>query len=245
MYHRIAPEAPGPLAHLTMPPDRFAWQMTALRDGGFALLRQSDVAAWVGGRRDLPPRAMVVTFDDAYADNVVHAFPVLERLGIPAVTFVVTDKLGGRNDWDSGVAPWPIMDAASVRDWSARGLEFGGHGRTHRSLAGLGDGELVDEIVSCRDTLRALTGERPLAFAYPYGNVDPRAREQVSRHFAVGYGATPGRNRRGADPWTLRRTAVLPAYPDYEFRWQTRLGWGPRDALFRARRGFKGWLAPA
>lgn len=35
-----------------------------------------------------------VTFDDGYADNFEHAYPVLKRKGIPAAVFVVTDLVG-------------------------------------------------------------------------------------------------------------------------------------------------------
>ena len=38
----------------------------------------------------LPPRAVLVTFDDAYADFAEHAWPVLRRLRIPVVLFVPT-----------------------------------------------------------------------------------------------------------------------------------------------------------
>src|SRR5262249_18500371 len=156
---------------------RFAWQMTKLREDGFTPLRQDEVAAWSAGRRGLPGRAIVVTFDDGYADNVVHAFPVLERLKIPAVTFVVTRKFGGCNDWDGDAAGWALMDSADVRAWAGRGIEFGAHGRTHRSFVALDDGALADELDgSCAD-LRDLVGADPVALAYPYGNVDRRVRD--------------------------------------------------------------------
>lgn len=229
MYHRIARDAVGPLAHLTVPPDRFAWQMTKLSEGGFVPQRQEDVAAWLAGRRTLPRRAVAVTFDDGYADNVAHAFPVLERHRIPAVTFVVTAKLGGRNDWDGDAAPGALMDAAAIRDWAGRGLEFGVHGRTHRSLPNLADAALAEEIDGARADLAGILGRDPLAFAYPYGDVTAPVRDQVARRYAVAYGVLDGINREAADPWALRRTAVLPAYPGYEFRCQLRLGWGPRD----------------
>jgi len=237
MYHRVAPDASGPLAHLTVPPDRFAWQMTRLQGGGFVPQTQGDIAAWLGGRRALPRKAVVVTLDDGYADNVTHAFPVLERLRIPAVTFVVTAKLGGVNDWDRDDAPWPLMDAAAVRDWSRRGLEFGGHSRTHRSLIELEDGELREEIVASADDLAGLTGRAPLAFAYPFGHFDARARQAAAERFALAYGVRPGANDDRVDPYLLRRTAVLPAYPNFEFSCQLRLGWGPRNrARYYARR---------
>jgi len=229
MYHRVAPGAAGPLAHLTVSPERFAWQMAKLRDGGFAPQRQADVTAWLAGRGRLPPRALVVTFDDGYADNVEHAFPVLETLRIPAVTFVVTGKMGGRNDWDGDAAPWPLMDSASIRDWARRGLEFGVHGRTHRSLPGLEDAALAEEIDGAQAKLAELVGETPTAFAYPYGDVSGRVRERVARRFAVAYGVAEGANSHAVDRWLLRRTAVLPAYPGFEFLCQLRLGWGPRN----------------
>ncbi len=242
LYHRVAPPAASPLAHLTISPERFAWQMAKLREGGFAPQRQTDVAAWLGGRGTLPGRAVVVSFDDGYADNVEHAFPVLERLRIPAVTFVLTGKLGGRNDWDGEAAPWPLMDGAAIRDWTRRGLEFGVHGRTHCSLPGLEEAALADEIDGAQADLGALIGKMPVAFAYPYGHVTARVHGRVARRFAVAYGTAEGANSRSADPWLLRRTAVLPAYPGFEFLCQLRLGWGPRN---RARTVVRRLLGPA
>lgn len=241
MYHRVAPETSGRLAHLTVPPDRFAWQMKKLREGGFVPQRQDEVAAWLAGQRELPKRAVVITFDDGYADNAVHAFPVLERDRIPAVTFIVTGKLGGSNDWDEGAASWPLMDAQTIHDWAGRGQEFGGHGRMHRSLVGLDEAALTDEIDGSYADLQTLLGQAPIAFAYPYGDEDAGVRQMTSRRFAVAYGIQEGLNRSREDGWSLRRTGVLPAYPGYEFLAQLRLGWGPRNRARVLRR----WLRAA
>jgi peptidoglycan/xylan/chitin deacetylase (PgdA/CDA1 family) len=42
----------------------------------------------------LPPRAMLLTFDDGWADNAQHAVPVLEAAKMPAVIFVASDAMG-------------------------------------------------------------------------------------------------------------------------------------------------------
>ena len=48
------------------------------------------------GSSELPDRALLVTFDDGWADNVDYALPVLLAKGVPAVMFVVADAVGAR-----------------------------------------------------------------------------------------------------------------------------------------------------
>ena len=53
---------------------------------------------------DLPPRAVALTFDDGYLDNLVeYAAPVLERAGLPATFFLTSGWLGrpGEYWWDT------------------------------------------------------------------------------------------------------------------------------------------------
>jgi len=51
----------------------------------------------------LPPRALAVTFDDGYADNVEIAAPVLHRLGMTATFFVSTAYLDGGCMWNDRI----------------------------------------------------------------------------------------------------------------------------------------------
>lgn len=44
----------------------------------------------------LPPRALLITFDDGWLDNVDYALPALRAAGLPAVMFVAADAVGAR-----------------------------------------------------------------------------------------------------------------------------------------------------
>ena len=52
---------------------------------------------------ELPPRAVCVTFDDGYRDNVDVALPILRRYGIHATFFVATAYLNGGRMWNDTV----------------------------------------------------------------------------------------------------------------------------------------------
>lgn len=52
---------------------------------------------------DLPKRALVVTFDDGYADNAEVALPILQRCGLVATFFVSTGFLDGGRMWNDSV----------------------------------------------------------------------------------------------------------------------------------------------
>src|SRR6266513_5653360 len=53
----------------------------------------SQIGDAVSGAASLPERAVLVTFDDGLREQIDHALPILDRLGIPAVFFVTTAPL--------------------------------------------------------------------------------------------------------------------------------------------------------
>jgi peptidoglycan/xylan/chitin deacetylase (PgdA/CDA1 family) len=100
LYHRVA-EADSDPWSLCVTPRHFAEHMEVLRRRGDAVpLRRLALALRDGS---LPRRAVAVTFDDGYADNLLEAKPVLERYGVPATVFVATGYVGHEREfwWDA------------------------------------------------------------------------------------------------------------------------------------------------
>jgi peptidoglycan/xylan/chitin deacetylase (PgdA/CDA1 family) len=99
VYHRVGERGLDPW-HLTIDPETFAGQMETLARDWSPLSLAELVEGF--GRRRLPERAVAVTFDDGYADNLEVAAPILLEYGIPATLFVATGlvEAGGPPWWD-------------------------------------------------------------------------------------------------------------------------------------------------
>jgi peptidoglycan/xylan/chitin deacetylase (PgdA/CDA1 family) len=98
-YHRVA-DLPSDPQLLSVTPRHFAEQVEVLRKQGHPM-RLQDMTLALRDRTALPD-GVVVTFDDGYADNLIHAKPVLERYDVPATVFVTTGYVGKERDfwWD-------------------------------------------------------------------------------------------------------------------------------------------------
>jgi peptidoglycan/xylan/chitin deacetylase (PgdA/CDA1 family) len=107
MYHRVT-DLPNDPYLLAVRPKRFAEQMEVIRRHCIPIRLQELVDALHGGK--VPNRAIVVTFDDGYADNLHHAKPLLERYEIPATVFVTAGHLATQREfW------WDVIDRALLQ----------------------------------------------------------------------------------------------------------------------------------
>lgn len=99
LYHRIASPPRDPW-ELAVSAERLREQLDVLASS-FTVLPLRELARRARRRR-LPERAVAITFDDGYVDNLDLALPELERRGLPATVFVPTAYVGAPGPfwWD-------------------------------------------------------------------------------------------------------------------------------------------------
>ena len=230
IYHHIGPAAPGTYPELTLSAQRFEQHLRWLTRLGYCGITSSQWNEWRTRARALPHKPVLITFDDAYADNATCAFPLLKRYKFPATVFVVANEVGGTNRWDEdlGSGTHRLMDAHQIGTGAAEGVEFAAHGLTHRDLTEIQAVPAREEIVRSGDLVASLAGAHVSSFAYPYGSVNVDAEAAARSRFDLAFTTEEGLNTLATNPFRLRRTMVLPddGYSDLVSR--LRLGYSLR-----------------
>lgn len=183
--HRVLP---GEASEYIMGPEHLDALIDELQRRGFTPISVAQLRAGLRREGPLPRRPAMLTFDDAYLDNYVHALPVLKKRRWPAVFFVpvgkITDPPAARTAWGDGPEPvamqWPEIIALKEA-----GMEIGSHALQHINLAKADPEAVETELVESRRILAERIGVAPLALSYPGGRHSREVRQAAA---AAGYG---------------------------------------------------------
>ncbi|HNQ51515.1 MAG TPA: polysaccharide deacetylase family protein, partial [Candidatus Omnitrophota bacterium] len=93
MYHSVKPVVPEG-NRLIVSVDAFDRQMRFVKKNNYTVLPLHDAAALIKEGRELPRKALVLTFDDGYEDNYLYAYPILKKYGLPATIFLIVNDIG-------------------------------------------------------------------------------------------------------------------------------------------------------
>lgn len=141
----------------------------------------------LGGRKSLPERPVVVTFDDGYRDNYEIAYPLLQRYRVPATIYVVSRFVNGeiRLIPDS---TWDPLTWNQVRAMSDEGLvSIGAHTKSHHILSDLCDSEAREEVIGSKTMIEEQIGHVLTSFAYPNGQGADISRAAVTAVREAGF----------------------------------------------------------
>jgi peptidoglycan/xylan/chitin deacetylase (PgdA/CDA1 family) len=205
MYHRIdllRPTLPAITRRLTVDPRDFAAQMTWLHAHGWHPVSQIQLFDALERGSALPPKPILITFDDGYRDVLGKAAPVLSRLRMPATAYVITDRISAG---DPSFLTWGMLRALEQR-----GIAIGSHTVHHVELPGLSDQQGLRELRDSRAVLERHLRHPVQWFAYPAGAYDARTVGLVSQAgYVLAVTTNPGVLQDARQPLELHRYEVL------------------------------------
>jgi len=197
MYHHVVPEH----GRLSVTARRFDEQLSALARAGYTSLTARQFADYLGGA-EVPAKSVLITFDDGYLDNWVHAHPILKRHGMRAVLFLITGWIGDgpvRPQAGQGAPLPPTPDHATCARRIAEGradevmlrwsevqamqadgtFEFHSHTHTHTRWDKLHGGDsaakragLARDLAESRQALASRLGRASDHLCWPQGYSD-------------------------------------------------------------------------
>ncbi|MCC6467102.1 MAG: polysaccharide deacetylase family protein [Alphaproteobacteria bacterium] len=191
--------------------EQFEAHIKELKSGPYTVLPLGDIVRAMREGKPLPDRSVALTFDSGLRSIYRDAWPRLKAAGLPFTVFAPTDRIAAGNadymSWDE------------LRQMAQAGVGIGSQGAGDLRLATTPLDRAEADIQRSMDKLRAELGaawtQRPLLFAYPYGEWTRVAAHALERFgFAAAFGQHSGVAHASLGMFALPRFALSQSYGD-------------------------------
>jgi peptidoglycan/xylan/chitin deacetylase (PgdA/CDA1 family) len=203
VYHNISAQEKG---KLSIAARVFDSQIRQLHAEGFHAIRLADFMAFTAGRRQLPRKSVLLTFDDGYKAFINFARPILKDYGYGATLFVYSDFLGG-----GSALSW--QDLKILRD---QGYDIQAHSKSHANLRRKeGESEaayakrIEAELAFPQTLFKKHLGHPVEALAYPFGEMDDELLPYVPKYgYNVAFTVRRQSNPAWVSPLKISRSQI-------------------------------------
>jgi peptidoglycan/xylan/chitin deacetylase (PgdA/CDA1 family) len=192
-YHRVCPRIPGiPAPTINVAPDRFREQIAGLQRRGYVIRPLAETLRNQRLGLPMPPRTVVLTFDDGFSSVYKYAWPILQELHAPATIFLCTAFLDTEapfffDPWAKAfreripLESWRPLRGDECREMLASGLiDVGAHTHTHRDFRAWPH-DLAVDLRICLKILGEKFGGTEFGFAFPFGYYNDAMMEVVRK----------------------------------------------------------------
>lgn len=173
-YHQIRAYKPGDsftAKQFIVPPDIFKDQMKALHDSGYQTILPDQLRNYLLSGEDLPPKAVLISFDDGCDEQYDVTREVLDPYKMKAAFFIMTVSINRPN----------YMKADQIKALSDKGHSIGLHTWDHHNVKKYLGEDWVKQIEKPRAALEKIIGKPVVHFAYPFGLWNPEAIPELKK----------------------------------------------------------------
>lgn len=229
-YHDIADKLPETAMRLHT--SKFRMQMEAIRNLGIKVISLDEFIAWKKGGKPLPPKSILLTFDDGWKSVYTDAFPILKELGFPYTIFLYEKYVDG-----GGKA----LTSPMIQEMLATGkMTIGSHSVTHpyplvvknsrKKGPDVFDAFLRNEMGESKTFLESKFPAKVSSYAYPGGfYTDEMFKLGDEFGYTCMFTVVPGKIKNSLPNGKLPRYIILGNY-DKIFEMATTFREGPSGA---------------
>lgn len=165
-------------------PYTFEQQLATLKDNGYTFLTAKEFGEIIDGKRILPKRPVLLTFDDGYRDFYTDVFPLLQKYQVKVTVYMIAGFVGYKNN----------MTEEQLKEVAQSGLvDVGAHTVHHVELTSVDRKTAEKELRDGKAILESLLGMPVVSFAYPDGKYNEAVTELLMlAGYTTAVTTTPG-----------------------------------------------------
>ncbi len=218
MYHQVL-DLPSKLGKYVISPRELEADLRLLSERGYETVTVDDLIEFCEGKRSLPKRPVMLTFDDGYQTDYLNVFPLLKKYNMKAVFSVVgayTERYSTEGidkhinyahlSWDE----ISEMQESGLCEFQNHSYNMHSLNERHGCLKIDGEGDehyksiMHDDLVHSQTLFEEKLGFSPVCFTYPYGGTNDTLREMITEHgFSASLGTFEKINVLSGDPSEL------------------------------------------
>lgn len=213
MYHHVSePDSTADAIRrdLSVSPEDFEAQLRYLIERGFEPVTLESLVTYLQLGHPLPPKPVILTFDDGFKDQYTNAYPLLRKYGFVSTFFVITRFADEERP--------EYMSWLEIERLHADGMEIGSHSYTHPSLYGKSFDYVVWQVLGSQEAIEARTQEPVRFFSYPSGQYDQLTIDVLrSAGYWCAVTVESGAMQTAERPFELKRIRVRGSYDLSDF----------------------------
>lgn len=199
VYHRIVRrkhfrkgvhiDEKGRINSTVVPYENFSKQMAYLYDNDYTTLTLNEFHNWIKNKKKVPPKSVLITFDDGFKNNYNNVYPILKKYGFRASVFVITGKL---REVSKPFIP-ENAQYLSLQDIQASCdlINYQSHTYNNHNVNKYEISSLITKppsfvVKDLQTSIRNLNSNH-LAFAYPYGQYDDESLRIIEGLFDMAF----------------------------------------------------------
>ena len=186
--------------HLSVKTADLDSQFAYLAKNGFQIISLGDLYESLVNHTPVPPKSVIITFDDGYRDFYYNAFPLIKKYNLRVVSFYVASYTSYPN----------YMNWEMLREIHNSGLvDVESHTLSHFLLTPLTPEEAGKEILESKKILEEGLGKKVNYLAYPYGDYNEEVVNLVKEAgYRQAFSVRPGADLRSSEQMFLKRINV-------------------------------------
>lgn len=206
MYHSIGNN--GVL--FTVTAEDLERQFIFLKIKKYNVVRLFDLVQKIKRKEKISKKTVALTFDDAYRDNYLNAFPLIKKYNLPVTVFLPTAYVG-KEMMNSDGKTIPVMDWREAGEMEDSGLvDFASHSHSHPMMNKISFEEFMKEVKTSEELLNQNLKRPVKIFSFPKGKFKPEHPDYLKKRGYFGaVTVKEGLIGSGDDIFALKRNFVF------------------------------------